>query len=748
MPATSSILAIPPTTEPMLIGGVSIPGTPPQLSNNTPLPERLPMCIAAWRAVLRHSASSATTRNMITSWLANGYTVRPLPTEQFDSPNRPFNPKEEAFLDEEVPKLLRLGVIKEATEEQARGINNINVVQQTNGLRLVVNLTPTNDQQPEAPKFAFEDLSSLAEIIRPGDHCLKFDKRKMYFHLPIAEELQPWLAFRWRERLYIFVALPLGLQSAPWAMTQLLRPALSLLRLHTAWQGVQYLDDSLTVARTAEEALAAATDYKSLLCRLGFLFNEEKEVGTPTQTVEFLGFRVETAAEPSEEVLVSMLPRKRAALLKATRELQLVHRRQQSLPVRKLARYIGSLIANTRACACLRAATRCLHLRLSSAVEKLGWRGWTSLTDDCASELSFIKASLAAEMWTRRPLCRIDAADVIVTTDAASEWGWGGFLSLPQSPDQPLTIVQDQWRHWDHERSLPSFSRLAQLTADCRQPPHEPLALGEIELQRRARVLDALPLNTPVRAHEAVLSPASALETHNTILESLAILFVVMALRHELVGRAVAVRSDNSAAIAGLLRRYSRNATLNHIALLTTFALEAIGCRLQQVEHLPGELNSLADAASRRWLGLRGRLEWPLRRDLFLQTCLRLRASPQIDAFASSSNAQLPRYWSLRADPLAEGTDAFAQLWTGRRLYANPPFALIGRVLRKATQERPAQLLLIAPIWRTAPWWRELQLLATDQLLLPPDAALSGQSQHLAEPLTNPRWRMAAFLLQ
>ena len=60
------------------------------------------------------------------------------------------------------------------------------------------------------------------------------------------------------------------------------------------------------------------------------------------------------------------------------------------------------------------------------------------------------------------------------------------------------------------------------------------------------------------------------------------------------------------------------------------------------------------------------------------------------DLFASRLNKQLPRFASWRPDPEAEVTDVFSLDWTKVTGYAFPPFALLGRCLRKVvSQTRP-----------------------------------------------------------
>jgi hypothetical protein len=97
--------------------------------------------------------------------------------------------------------------------------------------------------------------------------------------------------------------------------------------------------------------------------------------------------------------------------------------------------------------------------------------------------------------------------------------------------------------------------------------------------------------------------------------------------------------------------------------------------------------------------------------------------SPSVDWFASSENAQLPRFYSWCADPSAEGVDAFSFLWGFEPGYMFPPFSLIPRVLRKIIKDR-ARVLLLHPDWPGALWAPDLRRLTIHREVLPQSANL------------------------
>ncbi len=80
---------------------------------------------------------------------------------------------------------------------------------------------------------------------------------------------------------------------------------------------------------------------------------------------------------------------------------------------------------------------------------------------------------------------------------------------------------------------------------------------------------------------------------------------------------------------------------------------------------------------------------------------------PEIDLFATSMNKKLPRYVSPMADPQAWAMNAMTFSWSHLFLYAFPPWAMIGEILRKIEMDQ-AEMILIAPTRDTKPWYPQL----------------------------------------
>ena len=130
-----------------------------------------------------------------------------------------------------------------------------------------------------------------------------------------------------------------------------------------------------------------------------------------------------------------------------------------------------------------------------------------------------------------------------------------------------------------------------------------------------------------------------------------------------------------------------------------------------QAQHLAGKLNSMADEESRV---LKDRLDWMLCPKVF-QKINRQLGPLEVDlhVFASRLSTQLLTFVSWRLDLEAMAADAFTISWTDLRAYANPPWSLVGRVPAQVQQQR-ADLVLIAPVWKSQPWYPALLEMCTE----------------------------------
>ncbi|XP_060804898.1 uncharacterized protein LOC132902730 [Amyelois transitella] len=104
--------------------------------------------------------------------------------------------------------------------------------------------------------------------------------------------------------------------------------------------------------------------------------------------------------------------------------------------------------------------------------------------------------------------------------------------------------------------------------------------------------------------------------------------------------------------------------------------------------------NKEADEESRR---INPDIEWELSTSAFGQITEAF-GEPEIDLFASRSNAKSDLYVSWKQDPDAMTVDAFTVDWSNYYFYAFPPFALLLKCIRKIIDDE-AEGILVFPYW-------------------------------------------------
>ena len=128
-------------------------------------------------------------------------------------------------------------------------------------------------------RISFDDWKSLKDLVSENGYAYKFDFRKGYHHVEIAEAHQTYLGFSWNlygtEKYYTFCVLPFGLSSASMLFTKLLRPLVSYWHEHSISICV-FLDDGGGTARNLTKATWSSGFVRQTLKASGFVINEEK----------------------------------------------------------------------------------------------------------------------------------------------------------------------------------------------------------------------------------------------------------------------------------------------------------------------------------------------------------------------------------------------------------------------------------------------------------------------------------------
>ena len=544
--------------------------------------------------------------------------------------------EEEGLMQEEIQSMLDKQAIEKAPPRGRGFLSTLFLVpKKDGGQRPVINLKSLN-KFVHTEHFKMEGIHVLRDLLRAGDWMAKVDLKDAYFMLPIREEDRAFLRFSFKDRTYQFKCLPFGLACAPWVFTKTLKPIAAQLR-QLGVRMIVYIDDILILAESKELARDHAIGLVYLLENLGFAVSKAKCQLEPTQTIEFLGFSVDSLTQELS------LPSGKVKKIR-TETRSLLEGRQVS--IRKLSQLLGKLQAATRAVPLAPLFFRKLQRALRRGLDQSGqdYSKQLTLSTEEQEELQWWLDHLTA--WNGKTIMT-EKPSVVIESDASTH-GWGATCAGVRTGG-PWSPEESQW--------------------------------------------------------------------HINCLEALAAFHAVKCFVRDTRSVTVLLRLDNISAVS-YVNKLGGTVSLRLSGIVKDLWLWCMNRDITlTAEHLPGVMNTVADEESRV---MKDRSDWMLNPQIFHH--IQVRWGPlEVDLFASRLSTQLKRFFSWRPDPEAEALDAFNQDWTilRGRGYANPPWNLVGRVLNKVRQQK-VTLVLIAPVWKSQPWYPALLEMMVDfPILLP-----------------------------
>lgn len=213
-----------------------------------------------------------------------------------------FNSTQDQIIQDEVNKLLTMGVLELVESEPGEFVSPIFLVPKKSGtFRMILNLKNFNEYV-EYFHFKMETFDIALRLISKGCFMASIDLKDAYYGVPVHEDYKQFLRFIWNGQLFQFTCLPNGLSCAPRKYTKIMKPVYATLRKAGHSIGLTgFLDDMLIVADSEQSLSDSVSQVVHTLKELGVIINFDKSVLKPTTRITHLGFEID-----SNSMLVSL----------------------------------------------------------------------------------------------------------------------------------------------------------------------------------------------------------------------------------------------------------------------------------------------------------------------------------------------------------------------------------------------------------------------------------------------------------
>jgi predicted regulator of amino acid metabolism with ACT domain len=562
----------------------------------------------------------------------------------------PTDPIHEAFMDAEIAKLLRQGVIEVTTEAAAHVILPVMIAENSGGkLRAIVDGRYINSfMNPD--KFKLPSVGTIVDDLSEGDLMIKIDIRSGYYNLLIQKQDKQYVCFEWRGVIYCFNAAVMGLNITPYHFQLITDTLRSYICIKLNIKGFVYLDDYLFAigkAATVHEQKWIYFRVHEAMRKAGLICAQPKCSPEFTTGLTMLGFDIDSIKQHIEvpEAKLAKTLGLLEAIIPATAESE-----GAIVNLSVLQSLLGKLTHLTVAAPPVAMFLVMVHAEV--AQQKPVWATLSSVTIRISKETSSdMRTLLHLKKWAR--LTRWESAfkrKLSMTTDASGH-AWGACMFIE---GQPVA---------DYGGVFPEFARKE----------------VAIHIKERLAIDYAMQLMPP-----DVTNAYIRIHTDNEIVR----FTVLKGQRHDAEARMLARRL--------LHLQMERNIIIKVLRITTKKNIRADTISRFAWLHVPVMPSfDRADQMLER------------SRYMMLQSLFQMRFT--IDAFASSRNRQCDRYVSLQSQgfdkPVA--INAFNYGFTNEVVYANPPFAIISAVW-KHFKDCKARGVLLAPRKTAARWYPKL----------------------------------------
>ena len=566
------------------------------------------------------------------------------------------------FVENELKKLQNNGSIRKLKKPYKNGwFSPIFLVPKklNNDWRLILDCSELNVYL-KYKKIRLDHIESALNLVTENCWLGSVDIRQCFNHVPICEDHWQYLMFSWNKEIWCYTCCPNGLTNAPYKVTRITRALLKTLR-EKCVELICYIDDIFVRGSTRDGARKSIQLTVSTLEQAGFVLNYEKSVLQPTQSLVFLGFLIDTVA-----FSVSLTHEKRQNIFDLC--TYLLRKSKSKIPLRKLARLIGTIIATFPCSEHAPIHYRCLdRFKVKMLIlNKNNWNCKVSLNNACISQISWWHRNVFSDKLSKS--LHLRPPEIKVFCDA-SKMGWGSVVNGK--------VAKAPFSEHQLKLSINTKELLA-------------VYYGVLSHLDELRSKSILVLSDNTTCVSTVRKKSSA----NKI-------------RDRIVGKLfeAAFANDIKVSISFIVGKTNVSADR---------ASRSVFDGPKSDDQGQGHTKIIKNFFT----------EWSLHRD----TVKFIKDLPDFDCnfdlFASHQNNILPRFASWRICPGTEIVDSFQFDWSTVKGFLFCPFRLTQKCLAKLEREKVRKLQGVFPVWPSANFWPSLlNHMCSKPVMLPKNTA-------------------------
>lgn len=200
-------------------------------------------------------------------------------------PSYRWSPVVERVIDEEVDRMLRLGVIEESAGP-VEFLNPLLPIKKPNGKWRICLDSRRLNSCTKRDDFPFPNMLGILQRIQRSRYFSVIDLSESYYQVSLEESAKDKTAFRTNKGLFRFVVMPFGLTNAPATMARLMSKVLG----HDLEPFVYvYLDDIIITSESFEHHCELISTVASRLSTAGLTINVQKSKFCQRQ-IRYLGY--------------------------------------------------------------------------------------------------------------------------------------------------------------------------------------------------------------------------------------------------------------------------------------------------------------------------------------------------------------------------------------------------------------------------------------------------------------------------